>query len=601
MKQLIEIQDHRLPRCGLPANWKEGLHAGLFFDGSGEAANARIFLKSDIETKYFCGAVRLADLGPQAAAKTECKAMLLVLKMASVLDQLFKRLCIPILSWLMFGDSEIALSSVCSVTAQMKLFYAARYRASQDIIKRLNVKIFKVDGSQNDADIGSKMNVITNFALEQEYWHSKWFHLPQEKWPVEEYNFEPSHLHLASYNPKFLVAFTKVAPTIPTFLDKLMEKFQSWRKVRLILAYILFWKNDWRNALENAETYLLSISQPSQEQLKSVEKKFQIERRNTEKGIILLGLCRPYFVSTSKQSGTSFDSLKLVDGNSAMGRKLLRDHHLHCASPAHEQARLHEDGYFVIGSHKYFKDLQKKCLTCIRIRKQAVICQMGPSLQPALARAKAPPLAVSMIDVFGPIKSRLTRNTTKKLWILTTSCIWSRFTSFQLMSDLTANSVLQSLRTQSLRLGGAVPQIIYSDHGTNILPIHSINNADEKEELSIKDLKLVLRKNGTELRVSSPSAPWRQGLVDSMHKVLKATFRRAQIFKHRLNISEWEHVLANSEYMLNSRPINLLFSGLMTSLVILTPNKLMCGSKTDLNNPINHDETGSNCLNLFIN
>ena len=121
--------------------------------------------------------------------------------------------------------------------------------------------------------------MINNFALEHEYWQSKWFHLPQEKWPVEEYDFEPSHLHLASYNPKFLVAFTKVVPTIPTFLDRLMEKFQSWRKVRLILAYILFWKNDWRNAMEDAETYLLSISQPSQEQLKSVEKKFRIEKR----------------------------------------------------------------------------------------------------------------------------------------------------------------------------------------------------------------------------------------------------------------------------------------------------------------------------------
>ena len=81
----------------------------------------------------------------------------------------------------MFGDSEIALSSVCSVTAQMKLFYAARYRAAQDIIKRLNVKIFKVAGTANDADIGSKLNVINNFALEHEYWHSKWFHLPLEK------------------------------------------------------------------------------------------------------------------------------------------------------------------------------------------------------------------------------------------------------------------------------------------------------------------------------------------------------------------------------------------------------------------------------------
>ena len=142
----------------------------------------------------------------------------------------------------------------------------------------------------------------------------------------------------------------------------------------------------------------------------------------------------------------------------------------------------------------------------------------------------------------------------------------------------------------SLRLGGSLPQIVYSDYGTNILPIHSINDTDEIEELSIKDLKLVLRKNGTELKVSSPSSPWRQGLVESMHKVLKATFRRAQIFKHRLDISDWEDVLANSEHLVNSRPINLGYASVLESLVILTPNKLMFGTKSDLNNPINHGE-----------
>ena len=75
-----------------------------------------------------------------------------------------------------------------------------------------------------------------------------------------------------------------------------------------------------------------------------------------------------------------------------------------------------------------------------------------------------------------------------------------------------------------------------------------------------------------------------------MHKVLKATFRRAQIFKHRLNISDWEHVLASSEHLVNSRPINLKYASGLESLVILTPNKLMFGTKSDLNNHINHSE-----------
>ena len=586
LEQLLEIRDFRVSRSGLPQNWKQGVRVGLFFDGSSEAANGRIFLKAD-DTRYLMGAVRLAELGPQAAAKTECKAMLLVLRMALLLDMIFKKLGIPILSFFMFGDSEIALSSVCSVTAQMKLYYAARYRAAQDIIKKLKIQIFKVSSEDNDADIGSKLNLHTNFALDSQYWISKWFCLPQHMWPAKEYQFEPSHLHLPVFNPKFLVAVTKISPIIPHFLMSCINKYRSWRRIHLVLTYIFAWMMPWENARKESEIYLLTLCQPSVEQKKSVETKFQIVKKETDKGVIISAVCRPYFVSVSKTSPTQEDSLWLVDGTSPLGRRLLLDHHIHCASPSHEQAKMIEAGYFVIGARKFFRSTQQKCLTCLKIRRQAVVCQMGPTLQPTLGKSKAPPLSVIMLDIFGPVKARLTRNTTLKLWILTVSCVWSRYTAFQIMEDMSSNSVLQTLKTISFRLGRTTPSIIMSDHGTNILPVQRIDTGStppEKEESSdtisvqVTDLKMILRKNKMDLRVSSPSAPWRQSLVESMHKILKLTFKRAGIFKRRLHISDWNYVLASAEQTLNSRPLNLKYMNGLEFSVVLTPNKLMYGS-----------------------
>ena len=72
---VLEIKNFKLNRCGLPDDFSNGLTIGLFFDGSGDAANARIFLKAKT-VSYFCGATRLADLGPQSATKTECRATL---------------------------------------------------------------------------------------------------------------------------------------------------------------------------------------------------------------------------------------------------------------------------------------------------------------------------------------------------------------------------------------------------------------------------------------------------------------------------------------------------------------------------------------------
>ena len=197
-----------------------------------------------------------------------------------------------------------------------------------------------------------------------------------------------------------------------------------------------------------------------------------------------------------------------------------------------------------------------------------------------------------MLDVFGPIKASLTRNTTQNLWILTVSCVWSRFTAFEIMNNLTASAVLQALRTISYRTGGSGPKIIFADHGSNILPIQNISSAEENSEddamtkEQVNQLALIMRKSGTELRVSSPSAPWRQSLVESMHKILKLTFKRAGVFKRRLPISDWNHVLASAEFTLNSRPLNLQYLNGLEFSVVLTPNKLMYGSKIGLNQPM---------------
>ena len=96
--------------------FSNGLTVGLFFDGSGDAANARIFLKAKT-VSYFCGATRLADLGPQSVTKTECRATLLALQLGQFLDGLFKENGIVIKDCFLFGDSDIALSSVCSISA----------------------------------------------------------------------------------------------------------------------------------------------------------------------------------------------------------------------------------------------------------------------------------------------------------------------------------------------------------------------------------------------------------------------------------------------------------------------------------------------------
>ena len=85
-----------------------------------------------------------------------------------------------------------------------------------------------------------------------------------------------------------------------------------------------------------------------------------------------------------------------------------------------------------------------------------------------------------------------------------------------------------------------------SDHGTNLLPIRSLQGEEQVDLQSneIREIVATLKKEKNELHLSSPSAPWRPGLVESLHKLLKLTMRRARIFTKSNTLENWIYILA---------------------------------------------------------
>ena len=96
-----------------------------------------------------------------------------------------------------------------------------------------------------------------------------------------------------------------------------------------------------------------------------------------------------------------------------------------------------------------------------------------------------------------------------------------------------------------------------------------------------------MKKEKIELHLSSPSAPWRQGLVESLHKLLKLTMRRAGIFTKSNTLENWIYILAYCTHVLNSRPLNLRLQDQLETMEVLTPNKLVFGSQ--IQSPSNTD------------
>ena len=382
----------------------------------------------------------------------------------------------------------------------------------------------------------------------------------------------------------FKIEVTKEESLNPV-VDKLMQKYNRFFKVLRICSHIRWWrkmtslKKEGKltsneelmiaksKNYEETKLYLLSLCKPTEESIQGMKRRYFVNS-DDESNVALIS--RPYTLTERIVQ----DRMVLLDLNE-ISKGLLNDLHIHTSNIEREYAKMIDQGYFVIGARKYFKKLQETCFTCKRIRKEAIRVRMGPSK--SIEASKSQPFTYCYSDIKGPIWTKLTRNIKKKLWILTVTDVFTRYTVFTLLIDMTANSVLQALKTVAYSVGGAMPLFLYTDFGTNYVPIKNINenlNEDPEEKLAVNELSNTLGANNIQLILSSAKAPWRQGAVEAMHKIFIRSLKRTNLVSKSYNITEWVHILAYITYQVNMRPLTLKVND---SLLVLTPMKLIFG------------------------
>ena len=94
---------------------------------------------------------------------------------------------------------------------------------------------------------------------------------------------------------------------------------------------------------------------------------------------------------------------------------------------------------------------------------------------------------------------------------------------------------------------------------------------------TVPGLSQVLANGGIELCLSSAKAPHRQGLAESLHKILSRTLKRSGLTSKHYLVTQWTFICSYLTYVVNSRPLNLRYAG--DSLCVLTPNKLLYGER----------------------
>ena len=588
MKQLLEIQNTKTPRCALPKKWREGVSLAIACDGSNSCSTARCFLRADTpdeetgrhDVRYLTGSSKLAETSVSAATKTEANS----LKIACNLARLVVETCrsgpgIEFSNIYIISDSEVILTMCNSDPAKLKLWYQSRLAEAQFVIKEYGIKLLWAPSSKNDADKSSKLNLDSNPALQEEYWSSIFLTLPYDSWPIKERMGEPDKKTLDIIEESKMKILSTGASE--DFLHKLIEKL-SWKKLVITLAFIYLWKEEnFTAAKQKALDKLYCLAQPTESQIKNMEKKFLVQNEDDKRYLIT----RPF---TIEEKQINFKYI-LLNGDSDVGKSILRSLHIHVSSPEREYAKMLDQGLMITKAKQFFRRLQHTCTECTRIRMEATQAKMGPS--PVILAQAEGPFSNCCIDIWGPFKIKVTRNSSMPGYLLTTTDLYTRFCQFSLMVDCTADSLLTALKQTIYQVNGRMPLRLYSDSGRQILPIRSLETEEDNQEgLDMSSVRKTLRKNGIDL-ITSTSAPYRQTGAESLHRVLRLNMKRSRLSKqHRYTLAQWNYIASFMSFTVNQRPLSIVYQDQV--LRNLTPACLIYGRKRvdtstdlDIDNP----------------
>jgi hypothetical protein len=190
-------------------------------------------------------------------------------------------------------------------------------------------------------------------------------------------------------------------------------------------------------------------------------------------------------------------------------------------------------------------------------------------------------------DLLGPfeISEFVNKRGTRKVWILSSICHFSRYVSLLPVESLSKIHILDAFRRHFLRYGES--KLIETDFGSNFTSAKSdMENPDEAliNEDDVKDITESLKLQGIKMSQRSPLSPWIQGGIERANLVIKRV-----IPWKRMTLFQLLNVLEFAVHTINRRPI-----GVSSTLETLAPQDII-----PVWSKINPQMSFSNCSKII--
>ena len=514
---------------------------------------------------------------------------------AQVLAQSLSRvkgiLDIPMSSVFAWTDSTVVLGWLSGSPRRFKTFVGNRVSF---IIDQLPPERWRrVPGQQNPADCASRGLFPMQLKQHVLWWEGPhWLRMDSTMWP-EQLNQSPTIITEEERIVSHLTTADVIQPIIP------FHRFSKLTTLKRVIAWVLRFIKNARPSfatetnphltvmeLATAESYLISIAQRE-----CFPEEFDLlnGRLPLPKSSLLLSL-RPLIdqphsiirvggrLGNSKLSYSKMHPI-ILHGSHPLTKLIIEAEHsrLMHAGPTLLISSLSRR-FHIIGFRKAVRSVTRQCITCKRHSVKPVNQLLGQ-----LPAERVTPEAVFAkvgVDYAGPFQIKyghVRKPTILKAYICLFICLAVKAVHLELVSDLTTEAFIASLRRFTARRG--CPSLIWSDHGTNFVGAHR----------ELKELNVFLNHQITQGAISefcsSHNIQWKYipertpnfgGLWESAVKSVKNHLKRI-VSPVKLTFEEFTTILTQVEACLNSRPLVPINSADDDGIEVLTPGHFLIG------------------------
>ena len=426
-----------------------------------------------------------------------------------------------------------------------------------------------VPSKQNPADVVSRGCLANNLVNTMWFSGPKFLSEVEACWPKE--NIEDANLPQQEMK-KVLLKITIV--TESSIIDQLIVRHSSYLRILRIIAYVhrVFYKQNRSQYLTNEELQssfyriIHHIQQTAyKEEINSLRKEEilkpylqkltpfldKVQCCSSTLSIIRVG---GRLANSSLSFEAKFPALLPKDPPfTRLFVEYLHRKYLHAGSKV--LLGILREKVWIVNAREVVRKVVRNCVHCFKYNPRLLQQIMGDL--PADGFKAQRPFLVSGVDFCGTFYTsyRIQRRAPYKTYVAIFVCFSSKAVHIELVSDLSTNTFLLSLKRFIGRRG--IPQKLYCDNATNFVGASSkLQEFKQRffDEVNIKELMNFSTVIGFKFSFIPPRSPHFGGLWESAVKSAKQLLVK-NMSQANLTYEEFQTILVEVEAILNSRPL----------------------------------------------